>query len=155
MKKLNSQKNNIQNGFALFYAIIMISVISAIAFGLASITYKQKNLASLAYDSQVAFYAADAGMECALYKNAEIFSSASSIDCYDISPDKFSPPSTVTLNKGSTNTIWSIGSRKESCFSVELIIPTLPDRPSFSVKGYNTCTPNAVRYVERNLRAFF
>lgn len=156
MKNLNPQ--NIK-GFALFYAIIMISVISAIAFGLASITYKQKTLASLAGDSQIAFYAADAGMECALYNNAKIFDytnlSSATIDCFDTAPDKLGQ--ILTLTKDPSLIVWKIVGRKESCFSFELIIPQPPadPRPSFSIKGYNTCQINTSRYVERNLRAYF
>jgi hypothetical protein len=167
MKKNIFIKNNIQyenikkgvsvyeQGFALFYVIIMISIISTIAFGLASITYKQKFLSSLSYDSQAAFYAADAGMECALFYNTAIFAQNGAINCYDIAPDNFGQ--FLTLTKGSTNTIWKSSIRKETCFSVELNVPTPPadPRPSFIAKGYNTCQQNQVRYIERTLRAYF
>lgn len=146
-----------RQGFALFYTIIMISVISAIAFGLASITYKQKNLASLAYDSQTAFYAADAGMECALYNNQRLLDytnpANATIDCFDTAPNNFGQ--FLTLNIDLLKPIWTASSRKETCFSFEFDPGTLPMRPSFSAKGYSTCQPNSSRYVERNLRAFF
>jgi hypothetical protein len=156
-KNINTiyNKNNTKSeGFALFYVIIMISIISTIAFGLASITYKQKFLTSLAYDSQAAFYAADAGMECALFNNTAILSLSPTINCYDIAPNNFGQ--ILTLNKGSLNDIWTISSRKEPCFSAEFYIPPPPadPRPSFILKGYNTCEQNQVRYIERTLRAF-
>lgn len=142
-------------GFALFYVIIMISIISTIAFGLASITYKQKFLSSLAYDSQAAFYAADAGMECALFNNASVFAQDNQINCYDIAPQKFGQ--FLSLSKTPIGSIWTTTSRKEACFSIELRPPSPPADPrlSFIAKGYSTCQQNQVRYIERTLRAYF
>lgn len=53
-------------GFALLIAVIFVSVILAIALALGSIGYKQEIIARGASDSQYAFYAADAALECAL-----------------------------------------------------------------------------------------
>lgn len=152
--KNNKQIPSINNGFALFYVIIMVSVISTIAFGLASITYKQKFLSSLAYDSQAAFYAADAGMECALFYNASIIAQNNQIDCFDIAPDLFG--AFLTLYKGAGSTIWTTASRPETCFSIELNLPgpSADPRTSFITKGYNTCQQNKIRYIERTLRAY-
>lgn len=157
MKKNNFKLNKIfynNKGFALFYAMIIITIIASIAFGMASITLKQKNLASLAYDSQTAFYAADAGMECALFNSSNILSSTNRIDCFDFAPDNFSLNMQLENSVPEPN-VWKIVSRKEPCFSFEFVVGTPPVRPSFSAKGYSTCEPNNVRYVERNLRAFF
>lgn len=146
---------NNRYGFALFFTVVIISVISAIAFGLASITLKQKNLSSLAYDSQTAFYAADAGMECALFRNQSIFSTSQTFDCFDFAPNNFGL--SVTMSKSLSGNFWSISPRDETCFSIELLPANPPNEPrvSFSVKGYNTCKQNNIRYIERNLRAFF
>jgi hypothetical protein len=152
---MNYFKN--KKGFALLYAIVMISVISVIAFGLANISFKQKLLSSLATDSQIAFYASDAGMECALYNNQSI-ASASNFPCFDIDPTNFGQ--IVAMSKDPLLPIWKFSSspRKETCFSVELGMPGVPPanpRPSFISKGYSTCQPNQNRYVERILRAYF
>lgn len=154
MKKEKQKKELSDRGFALFYVVIMISIISTIAFGLASVTYKQKFLSSLAYDSQAAFYTADAGMECALFYNTSIFAQSNQINCYDIAPDRFGQ--FLTLNKSMLSNIWTTSSRKETCFSIELNIPVPPadPRPSFISRGYNTCQQNQVRYIERTLRAY-
>lgn len=153
-----------KNGFALLYAIVIISVISVIAFGLASVTLKQKILSSLAVDSQTAFYTADAGMECALFFNQKIFNPLTPgnnmIPCYDIDPNNFGQIVQVStlFNPPQSPYVWYIASRKEPCFYIELIPPGIPPaspKPSISVKGYNTCIPNQNRYVERNLRAYF
>ncbi len=58
---------NTQRGFALLVAIIFMSVMLTFGLALGSLAYKQQVLASSAVESQQAFYAADAALECALY----------------------------------------------------------------------------------------
>lgn len=63
---------NNQRGFALLIAVIFMSVMLAFGLALSSLGYKQKVLASSATDSQYAFYAADAGLECVLYHDQKL-----------------------------------------------------------------------------------
>lgn len=56
-----------KRGFALLIAVIFMSVMLSFGLALGSISYKQQVLASDAVESQYAFYAADAALECALY----------------------------------------------------------------------------------------
>lgn len=60
-----------QRGFALLVAIIFMSVMLSFGLALGSIGYKQQILASAAVESQYAFYAADAALECALYADQQ------------------------------------------------------------------------------------
>ena len=55
-----------KNGFTLLIAVIFMAVVLSIGLALGSLGYKQAILASSALESQYAFYAADAGLECAL-----------------------------------------------------------------------------------------
>ncbi len=55
-----------QSGFALLLTIVVVSVVLAIGLSLLDITVKQLSLSSTARDSEVAFHAANAGIECAL-----------------------------------------------------------------------------------------
>lgn len=61
-----------QKGFALLIAVIFMSVMLSFGLTLGSIAYKQQVLASGAIQSQYAFYAADAALECALYADQKI-----------------------------------------------------------------------------------
>lgn len=70
MKKITAQKNN--KGFVILFAILISSVILLISSGIFNTIQKQVLLSSYSRESQRAFYAADAALECALY--------------YDISP---------------------------------------------------------------------
>lgn len=58
-------------GFALLIAVIFMTVMLTFGLALGSLSYKQISLASGALESQYAFYAADAGLECALYADQQ------------------------------------------------------------------------------------
>ena len=58
-------------GFALLISVIFMSVMLSLGIALASLGYKQTILASTATESQYAFYAADAALECALYADQQ------------------------------------------------------------------------------------
>lgn len=73
MRKLYTHKENKNNirrsnsGFTLFIALIVSSLLLAIGFSLSTIILKQLIFANSGKESQLAFYAADSGAECALY----------------------------------------------------------------------------------------
>lgn len=56
-----------QKGFTLFVALIVSSVMLAVGFSIGNIVLKQLTLSSAGKESQIAFFAADSGAECALY----------------------------------------------------------------------------------------
>ncbi len=59
--------NNNQKGFVALFTVLIVSVILAMAIGIASISLKEIVLSSSATEGSKAFYAADSGIECALY----------------------------------------------------------------------------------------
>jgi Tfp pilus assembly protein PilX len=62
------QKNTThRRGFTFFYAALVASLLLAIGLAIFDITFKQLLLSSDARESQSAFYAADNGLECALF----------------------------------------------------------------------------------------
>ncbi|MDQ5901331.1 MAG: hypothetical protein QG580_46 [Patescibacteria group bacterium] len=54
-------------GFVALFTVLLVSVILAMAVGIASISLKEIVLSSSASEGNKAFYAADSGIECALY----------------------------------------------------------------------------------------
>jgi len=74
-----------KKGMTLFIAIVIMSILLFISFAVVNITIKSTLFASLGRDSQYAFYAADAGIECAIYWDSR----------YD--PSKFAPSTAGTL----------------------------------------------------------
>lgn len=84
-----------RRGFALFISVIFMSVMLSFGLALSALGYKQQVLASSAIESQYAFYAADAALECALYADQQLNlfkytsvepSSAPAMTCDNASP---------------------------------------------------------------------
>lgn len=98
MKNLYTRKENkntytnrnINSGFTLFIALIVSSLLLAIGFSLSTIILKQLVFANSGKESQLAFYAADSGAECALYWDRK------NIDGYTDFDGAFTASSTVT-----------------------------------------------------------
>ena len=57
-------------GFALLFAVLVVSIVLTISLSLFNITYKQILLSSIVRESQVAFYAADSARNCAVHWNS-------------------------------------------------------------------------------------
>lgn len=140
-------------GFTLFIAIIITGTVLLIAAGITGLSVKESLISGTGRESQYAFYAADTGMECALYWDVQnpsgvsafATSSASQITCsnqnmivggsqistltFTLSPQPYCVVVTVTKeNNGST--------RIES-------------------RGLNTCDTSNPRRVERAVRASY
>jgi len=62
-----STNTTYQRGFALLYASLIASLLTAMGIIMFNIAQKELLLASAGRESQFAFYAADTGVECALY----------------------------------------------------------------------------------------
>ena len=54
-------------GFTLLYAVLVSSILLAIGIAIFEITVRELRLSSIVRESEYAFYAADSGVECALY----------------------------------------------------------------------------------------
>lgn len=59
--------NTTERGVTLLITLLLMGVLLGVGASLLSITLKQYQLAGIAYTSEMAFQAATAGMECALY----------------------------------------------------------------------------------------
>ena len=92
-----------QNGFVILFAVLISSMILLIGVGMFRISIKETILSSTARESTIAFFAADTGMECALYHQikqgafpsaipAGTPSQSSSVDCNDQTPSITSSP---------------------------------------------------------------
>jgi hypothetical protein len=59
--------NKKEKGFALLMALVVVSVVISISLSVLDLTIKQLRLSTNSKDSEVAFSAANAGLECARY----------------------------------------------------------------------------------------
>lgn len=69
MQKLFSKKS--ERGVALLFTVLLTSALLLVALGVANVSYKELTFSLEGRDSDAAFFAADTGVECALYLNAQ------------------------------------------------------------------------------------
>lgn len=164
---INKQKINKKSchtntgGYAILFAVVVVSIISMIAIGLSNTTYKQLILSSLANDSQAAYYQSDTATECALYADNIIGLSAFSSpwNCGKYSDSDFfsftmsgpsgGDPADYTFSNNVNNT-------DVPCFKFNitksLAIPVLTN---IFTKGYNSCKLTSPKTVERAIKVFY
>ncbi len=95
----NISKQNTENkiksskaGFTLFVSMIVASLLLAVGFSIGNIILKQLILSGSGKDSQIAFYAADSGAECAQLWDGKDKSGANLLDSpFDPKAPPFSP----------------------------------------------------------------
>lgn len=124
-------------GFALLFSVMLSSIILAITLGITSIAYKEIKFGTSVRDTNDAFFAADTGVECALYNDK-------------ISSNVFVAP---PLNTGimtclggpvtltgtfpiKSFVITGLGARGQACAAVT-VDKTSPTATYITSKGYN------------------
>ncbi|MDQ3244759.1 MAG: hypothetical protein M3P22_00195 [bacterium] len=155
-------------GFALLFVIVISSIILSVALGLADVSYKEILFSTSNRVSNDAFYAADTGVECALYWDLGSSTSFFGVDpqvsgvttrCTNIIIDIF------TTIPGMPNSwifyLYGLGSSGNACVKVEVtknISPT--NQTKIVASGYNigdapTCTSTNTNRVERQLEVTY
>ena len=66
-KATGNRQRRAQRGFTLLLAALVASIVLALGTSIFQLAQKELTLSSIGRDSQYAFYAADTGVECALY----------------------------------------------------------------------------------------
>ncbi len=79
-----SKKQN--KGFVILYAVLVAGVVSMSGILLANIIVKQLVLSSIGKESQVAYYAANAGAECVAYADTLNYFGKINIDGEEVAP---------------------------------------------------------------------
>ena len=65
--KIQTKKLNKESGFVILFSILISTIILLMSAGIFRVAQKETILSSYSRESQIAFYAADAAVECALY----------------------------------------------------------------------------------------
>lgn len=171
-KNYNGGKNNKsrgKKGIALFIAVIAVSAISLIVASIADIAFKEQIISYSGKDSKVAFFAADAGLECALYHDVKKLGfffalNNSSPQQGDLvcNPDGdvitpmvgVRPTPTAATTTFAFDLEWPGGSGGKSC-AIVIVSKILvgPDiKTKIESRGYNnTCGENSVDPGQRNI----
>lgn len=171
MKKFQKQK-----GITLFIAVVIMGILLFITFVVANITIKGALFAGSGRDSQYAYYAAEAGLECALYWDSKpaISAFATSTNGSPINCAGSGDINTGQSVNGSSTAVTRIGgggnSNPTSVFGFTLdkqggntvpycTIVTVTKRPDMTTyiksRGYNTCVTGHPRRVERGIEVTY
>ncbi|MFT7644710.1 MAG: hypothetical protein ACI9BF_000365 [Candidatus Paceibacteria bacterium] len=65
--EVNMNKQSSESGFALLMTLIVVGVVLSIGMSILELSIKQVRLSTIAKESELAFHAANAGLECASY----------------------------------------------------------------------------------------
>jgi hypothetical protein len=178
IKNILSNKKN--RGFAMLFSVLVSSVLLSIGLSIFNITVKELVLSSSGRESQFAFYAADTGVECALYwdfKGLYVFATST----YDAPRDPANPDCVDSVGSNQNISITNyIGARTNTSAvtqfeltipnidangnsapycakvtvsknSVDPLDPYAPIETTIDSRGYNTCDTSSVTRVERAL----
>lgn len=145
-------------GFTLLIAVVLASVSLAIGLALLDISYKQVVLATAAKQSQIAFYAADAALECALYYDQQqnAFDHASPIGglaCNSQAVTGYSSPNPTSGNPRITTFSVPCAAGGES--AQVTVYKASNGSTQIYTRGYNTCTSSNLRRIERGLKVSY
>ena len=143
--------------------MIVSSLVLALGLGIVAITMKEVKLSGAGRDSQLAFYAADSGLECAEYGDltqGAFATSSDSADSVSIKCNNVSITSTTTKSGNSATSTFkmymeynnSAGVSTKPCAIVSVnkyLDGDLKQKTSIDARGYNTCDESNVRRLER------
>lgn len=150
-------------GITLLIAIIITASLLLISTGMVNLALKQAFLTSSSRESQFAFYAADTGIECALYWDVRNPS---------YSAFSTSTPSTIYCNQDANNNpnpenpiVGGNGGNPPTSFTVKflpdpycaIVTVTKFDNGNTRIesKGYNTCDSTNLDRVERAVKVTY
>lgn len=154
---IHSRHTTTPRGFTLLLAVLIGSVLLALGFAIFNIVSKDIILSSAGRESQFAFYAADSGVECALYWDyqADAFSTESALTQVTCGEENATLTRAFDALTGEYRTTFSfsLGSAlTDACTAVEVTKTDLPTQTVIVASGYNTCVVTNPRRIERAIR---
>ncbi len=151
-------KKSQEKGFTLFIAMVVTGTLLLVATGMVALAYKQSLISASGRDSQLAFYAADSGLECALYWDVKNPTGQSAFAT--------TTGTQINCNKDGNNpdNQWVVGGNPVSTFTITFapentcaVVEVTKNNSSTTIKsmGYNTCSSTNPRRVERAIKATY
>ncbi len=153
------QYNDDNRGFAMLFTVLITSIILSIGLGISNLAFKQTILSSLAKDSQMAFYQADAAAECGMYyditvglfpRGLTVAGAPSAIACGSRTLALESSLSATNYFVYKENAV----SDGQPCLSIVFDKVTSGTQSLIQARGYNLCA-STPRQVERALQVSY
>lgn len=151
MKIYKIQKNK---GMALLFSVLLSSIILTISLGISNIAFGEIKFSTSAKNTNEAFFAADAGIECALFNDK-----TSSNVFVATSPDPIVCQSGTVTVVSSTYPFWSfvllgLGPQAQGCAKITVnkgVTPMEVISNGYNVGDSGTCNSTLTNRVERRL----
>lgn len=159
-----------KQGFVILIAVLVSTLVISIGAFIASIALKELALSSSGRESQIAFYAADSALECALYQDLRVESFAASgtapgpanVYC----DGKVTPISEQNGDAVSSQTFFELSFRLPDELDdlnspyarvrvTKSNIGTINDKTVIEAQGYNTKNASSTHRVERALQVIY
>ncbi len=132
-------------GFTLLIAVVLASVAAAVTLALTTLAYKSLVLSSAAKESQFAFYAADAALECLMYYDSSNAPGGLGNPKFPLT----STPGDPTIDCAESDAVEFLGSRTGSGASLE----TKYASDWFSIHG-NRCAKLTIYKTPTSIRGY-
>ena len=142
-------------GFTLLIAVILTSVLVSIGLALVDIAYKQLTLASTVKNSQLAFYNADAALECALYLDQRFNAFSAAIATTSVQCHTTTPISVTAQTSGATRTSTFSVPCTSGTNAAVTVIKNTSGTTAIYANGYSSCSTSDPRRVERGLKVTY
>jgi hypothetical protein len=167
-------KNTTERGYILLMAVLIVSVILAISFGIFALSIKDLILASYLKDSAKAFGAADKGIECALYwdrstpQNGRAYTIFTTSTQYVAQVGGGSGIANPVCDSVQLDTLpsWTVVNTPDPTTGTTNFSLIFPDNTCADImvykegnstttvvsNGYNSCDPNSPRRTQRTIQ---
>lgn len=165
LDQIKSNRRVSSRGFTLFFAMLIGSLMLSIGLAIFNISSKELALSTAGRESQFAFYAADSGVECALYadlqfnafpRNEESEISKEEVRCNeqnirDVGTNEWKVVNGAT-SMTTTFTFFMDPAKKEGPCALVTVTKEENVETRIESRGQNACDGKAVLRVERGIR---
>ncbi len=154
---IRTKRKQAQRGFTLLLAVLISSILLALGSAIFNIVSKEIILSSSGRESQFAFYAADTGIECALYwdglQKLATSTASSNIACGGAAVQSFQNIFDAPTGTWTTTFFFFMGpTAANPCATVTVAKRYGPASTVISSQGYNTCVDTNPVRLERAIR---
>lgn len=155
------------SGYALLFTVLIISMILAMTVGISNTTFRELGFTATAKQSHIAFFAADSGLECALWQDRNVtgpvFPSNSATSPLPVMNCVTASPAITTVLAGATSASYVVQDFAAGGGCVRVTVekdqnatPPASYPTKITARGYNVnCSQLAagMQHVERVLQA--
>jgi Tfp pilus assembly protein PilE len=146
-----------QRGFTLLMAVLISSVLLALGYQIYNLAVKEVTLSSAGRESQFAFFAADSGIECALFADSkqDAFATTSVLTEVNCGIATSSLARVTTGTDYITTFAFTLGGgSNKQCVNIKVTRKD-PKRTIIESYGHNTCDLTSSVRLERAIRVTY